>query len=257
FISAAGASMTLVRTGNPGNTTVTPGTSIPIIYNFSTGYTFNLVCTANSGYYFASPNVGSITSVSGGGTYTINSSSFTAGNTEITMNVTITGVPFGTTSLSYQLLILATASAPKITNNPGFPYEIIGTSMNQIPGISAGNDGSNTSIAVTVTNNTGAPVYIWAGINNYTTGLTTGPGSINVNVPCGYQKFTAPTFNLQVPTTNQITLPQPVFSTNSYTLPNNASITGTLYRASTTDAYHIIRLYWSSTIGGSKQQINT
>ena len=253
FISPATASMTLARPENPTNTSVTPAISIPITYNFATGYTFNLVCTANSGYYFAPNPPATITSLSGGATYTINSATYsnplTIGHSTLTLNVTITGVPFGTTSLLYGLSLPVFASSPKITNSPGNPYRIIGTAMFPSPGVETGNSGAAVSIPVTVQNNTGAPVLIWAGINNF----STGPGPINVSVSGGYQTSVPPAFNLPVTApANTVT-----YSGLHITLANGQSITASLYRAATTDAYHDIRLYWSSTVGGIKNGITT
>ena len=243
FISPATASMTLTRVNSTNSVSIIPSaTSSNITYNFATGYTFTLICNAFAGYTFANPNVGSITSISGGGTYTINSSSFTSGNTQITMNVTITGVPFGTTNLQYALVLPVVASAPKITNNPGNPYKIIGTAMNPQAGVETGNAGGGVSIPVTVTNNTGGTVYIWVGVENFTTGGTAGP---NVNVTGGYQS--SPTFNLQVLATPNTTN----WSATYRTLPNGQSITATLYRIAPlpgqqNDAYHTIRLWWAN-----------
>lgn len=254
FISASAATIQLEMTGSPGNTTVTSPPFVQnISYNFATGYTYTIVVNANSGYYFAPNPPASITSFVGGGTYTINSVTYsnplTIGHGTLTINVTITGVTFGTTNLTYGLTVPVFSSAPRITNNPGFPWRIIGTSMNPASN-ETGNDGLYTTLAVTVENNTGAPVYIWAGINNF----STGPGPSNVSVQCGYQSSFSPVFNLNVPIgpINATT-----YSASSYPLPNNTSITATLYRVATTDAYHYIQLYWSSTLGGPKQQITS
>lgn len=252
FISPSVATIQLEMTGSPGNTTVTsPAFVQNISYNFGTGYTYNIVVNANSGYYFAPNPPSSITSLVGSATYTINSVTYsnplTIGHGTLTINVTITGVSFGTANLTYGLTVPVFSSAPRITNNPGFPYVIVGTGMSP-SSYETGNNGLNTSIAVTVQNDTGATVYIWAGINNY----STGPGPVNVTVPGGYQKFTSPTFNLSFTGVINAT----TYSGTYYTLPTGQSITATLYRAATTDAYHYLRLYWSSTIGGAKQQIN-
>lgn len=238
FISAASAPMQLNRS-NPSNATVNLGTSIPITYNFATGYSFTLIVTANSGYAFNGLTPTTITSISGGGTYTVTSSTLSSGingaNTVLTLNITLTGVPFGTTSLLYGLNLPIFSSVPRITS--GNPYKIIGTGM--FPSSSeTGNSGAATSIPVTVTNNTGATVYIWSGINNF----STGGAAPNVTVPGGYQKFTSPTFNLSFTgAPNAIT-----YSGTYHTLPNGQSVTANLYRALTTDAYHVIELYWAN-----------
>jgi hypothetical protein len=254
FISPSVANIQLEMTGSPGNTTVASPPFIQnISYNFATGYTYNIVVNANSGYYFAPNPPASITSLVGGATYTINSVTYsnplTIGHGTLTISVTITGVTVGTTNLIYSLTVPVFSSAPRITNNPGFPWKIIGTGMNP-NSTETGNNGLYTTLAVTVQNNTGAPVYIWAGINNF----STGPGPINVPVQCGYQYFGSPSFNLNIPVgpINAIT-----YSGTSYTLASNASITATLYRVATTDAYHYIQLYWSSTPGGTKNPINS
>lgn len=252
FISPSVATIQLEMTGSPGNTTVTsPALTQNISYNFATGYTYTIVVNANSGYYFAPNPPSSITSLVGGATYTINSVTYsnplTIGHGTLTINVTITGVSIGTTNLTYGLTVPVFSSAPRITNNPGFPYVIVGTGMTP-SSYETGNNGLYTSLAVTVQNNTGATVYIWSGINNF----NTGPGPVNVTVPGGYQSFMSPTFNLSFTGVINTT----TYSGTYYALPNGQSITATLYRAATTDAYHYIRLYWSSSIGGAKQQIN-
>jgi hypothetical protein len=239
FISIASASMTLNRTGNPSNTSVTPSTSIPITYNFATGYTFNLVCTANSGYYFAPNPVATITSLSGGGTYTINSATYsnplTIGHSTLTINVTITGVSVGTTSLLYGLTLPIFSIAPRITFNPS-GYIIDGSSSLSV------------SRTITVENNTGGDVFIWAGINQFFTGT-----GISAAISGGYQSIVSPIFNLSV---SASTVNQQYYSASSRLLGNGQSVVANLYRGATTDTHHTVQLWWSSTLGGIKQQIN-
>ena len=249
----AATAQILLQRSNPSNATVNLGTSYTISYNFTTGYSFTLIVTADSGYAFNGLTPTTVTSLTGGGTYTVIGSTLSSGingaNTVLTLNITITGVPVGTTSLLYALNLPIFSSVPRIYNNPGFPYEIVGTAMSNVAGVSTGNNGLYTSIAVSVINNTGAPVYIWAGINNF----STGGSHPNVSVACGYQSFFSPVFNLEIPVGPINTLS---YSTTYYILPNGASVNGAQYRVATSDGYHYIRLYWSSSPGGTKQQIN-
>ena len=237
FISPAAASITLQRSGNPSNTTITPGTSTTISYNFVTGYTFDIVCSANSGYYFGPNPPASITSLSGGATYTINSATYsnplTIGHGTLTLNVTITGVSIGTTTISYGLSLPVFASAPKITYNPS-GYNIDGSTSSYV------------SKVITVENLTGGNVYIWAGINQFYLGTGT-----SASISGGYEGFGVFNLTVSAPTTTGN-----YYSAFSRLLSNGQSVDGSLYRNATTDSHHVVQLYWSSTPTGTKTAIN-
>lgn len=233
FISPSVADINLLRASNPPNTSVTPGNNVVISYNFATGYTFDLVCTANSGYYFAPNPPVTINSLSGGGLYTINSVTYsnplTIGHGTITVNITISGVSVGTTDLLYELTAPIFASAPKITYNPS-GYTIDGSVSTSV------------SKTISIENNTGGNVYIWAGINQFYTGIGT-----SASISGGYESLGV--FNLPVfaSTTSAY-----YYSTSSRLLGNGQSVVGNLYRAATTDSNHTVQLWWSSTPGGTK-----
>jgi len=244
FISPSAATIQLEMTGSPGNTTViSPPFIQNISYNFVTGYTYTIVCNANSGYYFAPNPATSITSLVGGATYTINSviysNPLTIGYSTLTINVTITGVTLGTTNLTYGLTVPVFASAPKITYNPS-GYTIDGPSM-------VGGSSLSVSKTITVENNTGGNVYIWAGINQFYTGSGT-----TASISGGYESLGV--FNLPV---SASTTTSYYYSTSSKLLSNGQSVIANLYRAATTDSHHTVQLWWSSTIGGTKQIITT
>lgn len=237
FISPTEASITLQRSGNPANTTVTPGTSTTISYNFATGYTFNIVCNANSGYYFGPNPPASLTSISGGATYTINSATYsnplTIGHGTLTLNVTITGVSIGTTAISYGLSLPVFMSAPKITYYPS-GYNIDGSTSSYVSKI------------ITVENLTGGNVYIWAGINQFYMGTGT-----SASISGGYESFGVFNLTVSAPTTAGN-----YYSASSRLLSNGQSVVGNLSRNVTTDSHHVVQLYWSSTPTGTKTAIN-
>jgi hypothetical protein len=237
LFSAAAAQMQLTMTGAPGNTTVSSPPFIQnITYNFATGYTYNIVCNAISGYRFIGNPPPSIASLSGGGTYTINSTVYTnllagGGHGTITMNVTITGVPVGTTNLIYGLTVPVVSASPRITYWPtGYIIQPI-------------NGSAYHSKPVHITNNTGSSVWIWFGINQY---MTTGSGQAYIQG--GYAVyFPSISLTANTGTSNQTNnLSNGQYFSGSYELTNGSTFMGDLYRAYTLDSAHDVQMWWSA-----------
>ena len=221
YILSSSTSMTLLRNGTISNASITPAPSVSINYNFATGYTFDLVCTANSGYYIAPTPLASVISVSGGGTYTINSTTYSnpigIGHSTLTLNITITDVVLGTTSLTYLFSLSVLALGPVISSlkvylpdPPGSqqyyslqtPPAPVYPGIQTAPGINdVGNDpGRPTTVGlffegysngtfyyrtavnfrrrrVVIVNNTGGTVWIWNSIEQLSA-----PGILNSGV---------------------------------------------------------------------------
>jgi len=231
FISPTFTEISLSRFNTINTTTTTP-TDTTISYNFTTGYTFTLVLSANSGYLFSS-NTAYIQSVAGGATYTVNSNVLNAGNTQLTLNITITGVSIGVTELEYAIGVGVYSTIPRISYNSTGLYPILAT-PNQV-----------ASTVITLDNNTESTVYVYVGITQYTTGTNTGFAAY-------YVSPTSPTFSLSVIAGTGST----TYYGNSYTLTTGTTMTGTFYRASTTDTSHMVRLYYSFTSTGTKYAFN-
>lgn len=93
FFTLTTASVSLVRT-NPANVTCVTPTTLPIQYNFETGYTFELIYIATEGYEFNTTPISSITQpAAGGGTITVISSSLSNQNKTLTINLKLDGIP--------------------------------------------------------------------------------------------------------------------------------------------------------------------
>jgi hypothetical protein len=239
FISPSVANITLVR-GNPFFATSTTPTTTNIQYNFATGYTFQLVYQANAGYVFLSNPISSVvyggiggpfnSPPPGGGTITILNYTLTNGNTTLTMNCSLTGLPTTgyLTTINYVIGTNYATTAPKITYNPG-GYTIDGPSL-------VGGTSSPVTKTITVENNTGGTVYIWAGINQFFAG-----GGTTASISGGYESLGV--FNLGV---SAGTTTANYYSSNSRILANGQSVIANLYRAATSDSHHTVQLYWSS-----------
>ena len=151
YISETGINITLNRT-NPENVTCTTLESNIIPYNFVTGYTFELVYQANSGWQFDTNwlqvliyDGGPFDPPAGGGTITILNSALTNNNTTLTMNVSLTGVPITgyLTTQGYTIFVNMTAidtgtyesfgvyiQGMEGVNTCGYPYMIYTNSSN-------------------------------------------------------------------------------------------------------------------------------
>jgi uncharacterized protein (TIGR02145 family) len=93
FITLSTTSISLVRT-NPDNVTCITPTTLPIQYNFETGYTFQLTYLSVEGYEFNTTPISSITQpASGGGTVTVISSSLSNQNKTLIINLKLDGIP--------------------------------------------------------------------------------------------------------------------------------------------------------------------
>jgi hypothetical protein len=225
--------LTLQRAGDPSNTTVFPYTSTSIVYNYATGYTFDLICTADSGYYFGANPAGSIISLTGGATYTINSQTYSdpivgGGHATLTINVTITGVASGITTLLYAVSLPIFSTAPRIT--AGSPI---------IDGYSP-----NPGAVTTVSNYTGGTRYIYLKIDNIYTG--TGAGT--------QAALNAFWWTLTAIHGGSTTVPI-AYSTGYVTLSHGGTQSGQFSHNSTIDINYQISLVWSYTPGGTKYPV--
>ena len=248
FISAAAATILLQRS-NPANSTVDLGTSYSISYNFATGYSFTLVITADFYYAFtAAPTI--IYSLTGGGTYTITSSTLSADingpNRVLTLNITITGYTLGAGNLLYTLNPPIVSTRPTASGYSGSPINISGYGA-------GGGARPYTSYTVAVTNNTTAPIYVWVGIIQFGS-ITGAPVSINSAVTGTWGALTA---NAPVSTTTTATT---YFSPLYYTISNvsgSNTLNAALSSPATSDSFHNIQLYWATSPGGTKTAMTT
>lgn len=103
--------LTISRTGSISPYyIISPSTPNIVQYNINTGYTFDIILTTinSEDYTFSNTNVALINTLPGNAIYTVNNTSFTGGvnpNTQITVNVTITGLSISDTSSSYELSV--------------------------------------------------------------------------------------------------------------------------------------------------------
>lgn len=227
FISPTFTNITLTR-DNILNVTATIDAVTTISYNFTTGYTFTLVLNTNPGYLFSS-NTTYIFSVIGGATYTVNSKVLNAGNNQLALNITIAGVSIGVTELEYSIGLGVYSTIPRISYNSAGLYPIIAT-----PGVAA-------ATTITIDNNTGSTVYIYVGITQISSGT-------NIGFSASYKWLASPSFSLSA---TAGTAAGDYYS-NSYTLTTGNTMTGVFSRPSTTDTSHYVKLYYSTTIGGTK-----
>jgi len=246
FVDVAIANITLGRL-NPANVTANIGISVPITYNFATGYNFQLVYQASAGYVFQNitnpfplyvyNSTFNIAPPPGGGTLTILNSVLSNANKTLTMNISLTGIPTTgyLTTINYIIGIPAVANdAPVITN-----------------GVEVWTGGFNGTGAltsnVTVVNNTGSTAYIWVGIEQLFTGTGT-PGS-SASVSGGYIS------SLGNITASAGTTGGTYYSGSYLILPDGQSINGNFYRNPTSDIAHTVQLYWAKTKIGTRNPI--
>lgn len=249
FISPTSATILLQRS-NPSNTTVNLGTSYNISYNFTTGYSFTLICTADFYYEFTSTST-TINSLVGGGTYTINNSTLTSDifgpNRVLTLDITITGVAVGITSLLYSLTLPIVSTRPTLSSVPTNSFYISGTGNVAPP------NRPYTSYTVAVTNNTAnSNIYVWVGINQFGGVSSTGNTNASITGNWGGLSVTAP----PVPVGN--TGSNYYYSPTYYTIsnvPGSNVLNAALSSPATSDSYHEIRLYWATSPGGTKTAI--
>lgn len=250
FISAAAATILLQRS-NPSNTTVNLGTSYNINYNFATGYSFTLVITADFYYAFTTaPAI--IYSLTGGATYTITSSTLSADvygpNRVLTLDITITGVAVGITSLLYTLTVPIVSTRPTASGYSGSPIYIHGTGNVAPP------NRPYTSYTVAVTNNTSGTIYVWVGINNFGGVSASGNTNSSVTGNWGALSVSAP----PVPVGN--TGNNYYYSLAYYTISNvsgSNTLNAALWSPATSDSYHTVKLYWATSVGGTKTEMTT
>jgi hypothetical protein len=238
--------ITLTRFGGPDSKVqeLLQNTVTSIVYDSVNGYTFNLILNTISGYRFVN-TAASIVSGSwfDNTVYTINSSTFTSGDTQLTLNIKITGVAPSITNLSYVVTVNTGTYAPKITNNPN-GYTISG------PG---GTGNLNyTSKDITLENNTGVDIWLWVGVNQFTTGSNgAAVDTLYYNGFTIYFPFSVIELD-DVPTTNG-----QYFSTIPYQVPTGSSIAGSLFRGYTSDTAHTVQLWYSYSITGTKYMLGT
>ena len=244
LFTAAAVNITLNRV-NPVNVTCsTPTTEPNISYNFTTGYTFQLIYQANSGYFFTTLNpiniilyggVGGpfLSPPPGGGTITVINYTLTNSNTTLTMNCSLTGLPTTgyLTTIDYAIGVSLGSTVPRIVlSNPGDPYSI-----------SATNPSNVQQIAVTVINSSTNIFYIWCGAHNFYTGT-----GIQGSFSAAFQASPS-NGNLYMPVNpNPVVFNGYYFSSNYYQLNPGMTLTGTLIRAVTTDTAHTVQLYYST-----------
>lgn len=226
FISEPGINITLNRI-NPENVTCTTPESNVIPYNFATGYTFQLVYQANSGWQFDTNwfqiviyTGGPFTPPAGGGTIDILNSTLTNNNTTLTMNVSLTGIPTTgyITEQEYKIFVNMDAiSVPIVT----WESNVSGSSSSTVAtGTSGqfGEPGSSTATSVNIIRINGTQnQYLMMFLQPGSTGLTgSASGSLSI-VPAG----SSPGTILGGPTPSNLSKTAPSLSTaGSNSLPN-------------------------------------
>ena len=166
FITLSTASISLVRT-NPDNVTCITPTTLPIQYNFETGYTFQLTYISVEGYEFNTNPISSITQpASGGGTVTVISSSLSNQNKTLIINLKLDGIPL----IGYLATIEYSINAIPVPT-----VVTIGTQKWTVRNLDV------------VKYRSGIPIPEWTGDNNGWNLLTTGawcyPGGNSANGP--------------------------------------------------------------------------
>lgn len=240
YISLSSIEITLNR-ANSANVTCSTPESTSILYNFSTGYTFQLIYQADAGWKFNIPPISTIlydngpnfSPPVGGGTITILNYVLSNSDKTLTMNVSLTGVPTTgyLTTQAYSIVTNRLATAPIISYSSGGFYPITG-----------GQGSAVVSTNITIENYTGSTIYVYVGITQLVSGT-------NAGFSAYYVKTTSPTFSLSA---TAGTAAGNYYSSNSYTLTTGSTITGAFYRASTTDTSHTVNLYYSTSLGGTK-----
>lgn len=224
------------------NTSILPLNNGTITYNTNTGYTFDIIITADTNYRFTSPTAVTFTGATtpSAATFTINSSTYTGiangypnNDQQITLNVTLTGVPYGTATVYYGLQGGPVINVPILTAGAS---KYIGPLM-----FASGTLSNDTSGTVTVVNNTGSTKYLYLTINNFTTGGTSG----NDTVSASWSTLSA----AALPPQNTVS------SSNYVTIANGATISDLMDIYAGSDNYYEVYLQWSSTPGGTKYHV--
>lgn len=224
----------------PSNVTVTAPQN-PITYN-TAGYTFNLVVTANSGYIFNNVNTLSFTAgaTPSGSTFTINSSTYTgiaAGHPldtqQITLNVTLTGVPYGSSTVYYGLQGNPISVAPKVNSDAS---KYLGPNQNANP---MSWESNSVYDELSIINQTGSTKYIYLSVNNFTTGGSSGLAFVGADWS-----------GLSAGTASQS---GGVVSSSTYiTLAHGQTVTDFIDISSVGDYYYEVYLSWSNFPGGTQ-----
>ena len=231
--------------------------STPIQYNFVTGYTFQLVLTANAGYTFKPSQFQGIFGLisydggllwsppAGGGTITIIDYALSNAGTTLEINLSLTGVPLTgyLTTQGYTIFIDTYNTLPSISYKSG----------NYI-NITNGDGQGFVSQDMYISNNTSSTVYIFIGIQQYL-----GPLLIPVSstISAGYYTLNIIGFVQDSVSVTAQTATNTYYSPTSITLLPGGTLYGTFYRNATSDNAHSVSMYWSSTPTGITKTLLT
>lgn len=212
------------------NATMLPLDPDVITYNMA-GTTFDMVITADSSYLFNSPN--DITFTNGTSpspsTFTINSATFTGANVgytnerQITINVTLSGVPYGTNTVYYGL-----------QGDPVLQGPLVSLTVLNVGGIYPLSNSSQTSPSVSIENNSANTIYIRSYAISYVSALT------NFVTASGYG-------SLPVSTTGGSNT---TYSSNVVSIGPNGTWSGTLSYSSGYNSSFVAGFVWSTTSVG-------